>query len=116
MMKYLAILFVISCSLTLSSAFPYGFRNNFRSYRGGYGFGDIGGTYSGFPGFGGAYGAFPGYAAAHHHHPTINYHHHAQPYYYGGGRGFLGNLLSGSTLPTSKLLIHDTVIYLFSHF
>jgi hypothetical protein len=41
--------------------------------------------------------------------PTINYHHHAQPYYYGGGRGFLGNLLSGSTLPTSKLLIHDTV-------
>ena len=115
-MKYLAILFVISCSLTLSSAFPYGFRNNFRSYRGGYGFGDIGGTYSGFPGFGGAYGAFPGYAAAHHHHPTVNYHHHAQPYCYGGGRGFLGNLLRGSTLPTSKLLIHDTVIYLFSHF
>jgi hypothetical protein len=74
MMKYLAILFVISCSLILSSAFPYGFHNNFRSYRGGYGFGDIGGTYSGFPGFGGAYGAFPGYAAAHHHHPTINYH------------------------------------------
>lgn len=81
----------------MSSALPYGF-NNFRSYRGGYGFGDIGGAYSQFPGFGGAVSAFPTY------HPvqqSVNYHHHVRPYGY-SGRGFLDNLLSGSTLPSCK--------------
>ncbi len=107
MMKYLTILVVLISSIILSSALPYGF-HNFRSYRGGYGFGDIGGTYSGFPGFGGAYGAFPRYAGVHYQRPTVNYHHHLQPNYY-GGRGFLGNLLSGSTLPTSKLFIMSDV-------
>ncbi|XP_076087885.1 uncharacterized protein LOC143058287 [Mytilus galloprovincialis] len=93
---------VLSASLMLSSALPYGFPNFRSSYRGGYGFGDIGGTYSRFPGFGGAYSAFPAYGGIQHPHNTINYHRHVTPYSY-GGRGFLNNFLSGSTLPSMAL-------------
>ena len=85
----------------ISSALPYGFHNFRPSYRGGYGFGDIGGTYSRFPGFGGAYSAFPAYSGIHQPHNTVNYHRHVTPYSY-GGRGFLNNFFSGSTLPSSK--------------
>jgi hypothetical protein len=119
MLKYTAIVVVFSCSVILSSALPYGF-HNFRSYRGGYGFGDIGGTYSGFPGFGGAYGTFPNYGAVHNPHQTVNYHHHVQQPYSYGGRGFLGNFLSGSSLPTCELskpiVFHITYCYFYHYF
>ncbi|XP_063412081.1 uncharacterized protein LOC134694904 [Mytilus trossulus] len=103
MLKNLTTVFVVlSASLMLLSALPYGFPNFRSSYRGGYGFGDIGGTYSRFPGFGGAYSAFPAYGGIQHPHNTINYHRHVTPYSY-GGRGFLNNFLSGSTLPSMAL-------------
>ncbi|XP_063411783.1 uncharacterized protein LOC134694669 [Mytilus trossulus] len=102
MFKNFTIAFVLlSASLMLSSAMPFGF-NNFRSYRGGYGFGNIGGTYSNFPGFGGAYSAFPAHGGIAHSYNSVNYHRHVTPYSY-RGRGFRNNILSGSTLPSLAL-------------
>ncbi|VDI22708.1 Hypothetical predicted protein [Mytilus galloprovincialis] len=100
--NFIYVLVVLSAYLMISSALPYGFHNFRPSYRGGYGFGDIGGTYSRFPGFGGAYSAFPAYSGIHQPHNTVNYHRHVTPYSY-GGRGFLNNFFSGSTLPSMAL-------------